>query len=110
MPLFPVRRQEDHAYPVLAWPWQLQANPTTGMLQKRVRDLQQDTSPVTRIVLTPARTAVIEILQHRQRLLHDFMRLLTLDVHDKADTTGIVLKARVVEALFGGIARYCHTP
>jgi hypothetical protein len=75
-----------------------------------VWDLQQDPSPITGIVLTTAGTAMVQILQHRKRLLHDLVRFLTLDVHDKADTTGIVLKAGVVEALFAGIARYCHTP
>ena len=69
------------------------------MLQKRMWDLQQDTGPITGIVLTPAGATMVQVLQHRESLLHDLVRLLTLDVHDKADTTGIVLKLRIIQAL-----------
>jgi hypothetical protein len=62
MPLLPVAGQEDHADAVLSRPWQLQANPVTGVLQKRVWDLQQDTSPITGIVLTTAGTTMVQIL------------------------------------------------
>ncbi len=109
MALLAVRRQEHHPHPIVPWLRQLQANPITGMLQKRMRDLQQDTGPITGIVLTPAGATMVQVLQHRESLLHDLVRLLTLNVHDKADTTGIVLIAGVVEALFAGIARLCHT-
>jgi hypothetical protein len=44
---------------------------------------------------------VIEILQDRQRLLDDFVRLLTLDIDDESDATGIVLKPWIIKALFG---------
>jgi len=73
MPLLPGAGQEDHADAVLPRPWQLQANPVTGVLQKRVRDLQQDTSPITGIVLTTAGATVVQILQHCKSLLHDFV-------------------------------------
>jgi hypothetical protein len=43
------------------------------MLQKRVRDLQQDTSSITSIVLTTAGTAMVQILQYCKSLLHDFV-------------------------------------
>ena len=82
----------------------------TGVLQKFVGDLQQDTGAIASIVFTATGTTMVQILQHRESLLHDLVRFLTLNVHDKADTTGIVLKAGIVEALFRGIARYCHTP
>jgi hypothetical protein len=44
---------------------------------------------------------VIEILQNGQRFLDDFMGFLTLDIDDESDATGIVLKPRIIKALFG---------
>jgi hypothetical protein len=57
----------------LTRPWQPQANPVTGVLQKGVWDLQQDTSPIAGIVLTTAGATVVQILQHGKSLLHDLV-------------------------------------
>ena len=66
-----------------------------------MRHLEQDSRTVTGIFFAAARPAVIEILQNRQRLLDDFMGFLTLDIDDESDATGIVLKPRIIKALFG---------
>ena len=75
-----------------------------------MRHLEQDSRSVTGIFFAAARPAVIEILQNRQRLLDNFMRLLTLDIDDESDATGIVFKPRIIEALFGREVGSFHIP
>ena len=43
--------------------------------------------------------AVIEILQHRERLLDDLAGLFTFDIDNKPNAAGVVFKLRIVEAL-----------
>ena len=45
------------------------------------------------------RAAVAEVLQHRQALLDDRVRLLALDVRDEADAARVVFVRRVIETL-----------
>ena len=66
-----------------------------------MRHLKQDSRTITGVFFAAARPAVIEILQDRQCLLDDFMGLLPFDVDDEPDTTGIVLKPRIIKTLFG---------
>ena len=71
-------------------------------------DLQQNTSPVARVVLTATGTTMIQILQDGKRLLDNFVRTLALDIDNKTNTARIVLKVRIIEPLFMRNARSCH--
>ena len=57
---------------------------------------------------------MIQIVQDLNRLLQDLVRLTALYVDNEADSAGIVLKLRIVEALLpgahvrGGLRRYRH--
>ena len=62
-------------------------------------DLQQNAGAVAGVFLTAARAPVIEILQHRERLLDDLVGLFTFDIDNKPNAAGVVLKLRIVEAL-----------
>ena len=53
---------------------------------------------------------MIEILQDRQRLFDDFVGFLTLDIDHESDATGIVLKPRIIKALFGREVGNLHIP
>src|SRR5687767_6839291 len=65
-----------------------------------MRDLQQNTSAVAGVFFTAAGAAVIEVFQHRERLLDDLAGFLTFDIDDETDAASIVLEARVVKSLF----------
>src|SRR4029453_441763 len=66
-----------------------------------MRHLEQDSRTLTGIFFAAPRPAVVEIFQNGQRFLDDFMGFLTLDIDDESDATGIVLKPRIIKALFG---------
>jgi hypothetical protein len=108
MALLPLRRQKNHAYPVLAWLWQMNANTVTGVLEKFVWHLEQKACSVTGVLFTATRTTVVEILENGEGLLNEFVRWLSFDVDDEPDATGIMLEFGVVQALFGGKASAFH--
>ena len=66
-----------------------------------MRHLKQDSRTVTGILFATAGAPMIEILQDRQRLFDDFVGFLALDIDHESDATGIVLKPRIIKALFG---------
>jgi hypothetical protein len=45
---------------------------------------------------------MIEILEDLDALLDDGVRFASLDVHDKADATSVMLELRVIKALLRG--------
>ena len=66
-----------------------------------MRNLQKYTGAVTGIGIGTLTTAVIHIVQDNKCLLQDFIRLLAIDISNNANTTGIMLKPRVIKALLG---------
>ena len=63
-------------------------------------DLQQNAGAVAGVFFTAARAPVIEILQHRERLLDDLVGLFTFDMNHEADAAGVVLETRIIQPLF----------
>jgi hypothetical protein len=66
-----------------------------------MRDLQQHTGAIAGIFFATASPAMIQVLQHRQRLLDDLMGLLPFDIDNESDAAGIVLKSGIIKSLFG---------
>jgi hypothetical protein len=64
-----------------------------------VGDLEQDTGPITGVHLAAARATVVQVLQRREPVVDNLVRLLALQVDDEADTTTVVLVERVVQPL-----------
>ena len=80
-------------------------------LQKGVRQLDQDSRPVTGILLAAAGSAVHEIPQDGQRVRDDLVRPATLDVHYEADAASIVLVTWVVQPLMCMVILFqIHSP
>ena len=95
-----VPRQENDAAAVLARDRQLDARLPAHLFVEGVRHLDQDAGAVARVDLGAAGAAVVQVLEHLDRLLDDPVRLLALDVDHESLATGVVLVARVVEPLF----------
>ena len=93
--------------PLPYWPGrgQRDARLAAHLLVERVRHLQQHAGAVAGVDLAAAGAAVVQVLQHLDRLLEHAVRLATLDVDDEPHAAGVVLVARVVETLPGGRAR-----
>ena len=96
-----VARQEDDAAAVLAGGGQLDARLPADFVVEGVRHLQQDARAVARVDLGAAGTAMVQVLEHLDRLLEDPVGLVALDVDDEALAAGVMLEARVVQALLG---------
>ena len=73
-----------------------------------MRRLEQDTRPVTGVVFAAARTAMVQVDQNLKRLAHNPMGFRAFDVDQEPDTTGIVLKLGIVQALFRRQPRGCR--
>ena len=92
-------RQKHLPYAVLAGLRQFDANITGCAPQEFVRYLEQNSGAVPRTGIATLRAAVREIFEDLQTLADDVVRLLALDVDDKADAAGIFFVSRVVEPL-----------
>ena len=98
-PLQLAHRQKDHAHRVAARRGQL--HPQLGALlgKELVRNLNQHARAVARLRIAAAGSAVLQVLQHLDALLHDRVALLALDVGDKPETAGVMLVRRVIQTL-----------
>src|SRR5262249_8351545 len=64
-------------------------------------DLNQDAGAVAGVHLAAARAAVLEVDEDLKRLPDDRVGALSLDVHDEADATRVVLGVGIVQPLGG---------
>ena len=94
-----IARQEHHADPVLPRGRQLDAAPGHFLAQQLVRDLDQAACAIGELRIPAHRAAVGKVLQHREAVLDDRVRLLSLDMRDEANAARIVLVSRVVQSL-----------
>jgi hypothetical protein len=99
--------QEDHAHTVLASRRQGHAHGTIGrfarfghvVAEQLVRQLNEDASAVTHESVSTHGTPVVEVFEDLERLAHDGMGLLPLDMGHKANAARIVLVGGVVQAV-----------
>ena len=97
-----LHRQEDHADAVLARRRQGETQLGALAREELVRDLDQDAGAVAGSRIAAAGAAVRQVDQNLDALEDDVVRLLALDIGNEADAAGIVLVARVVQALRRG--------
>jgi hypothetical protein len=64
---------------------------------KLVGYLDQDACPVTHQLVSTDRTAVVQVFQYLQALLHDGMGSLAANVGHKPNTAGVVLFIRCIQ-------------
>ena len=98
-PLGRVARQEDHADAVLPRAGQLDAGRGRRPQQELVRHLQQHAGAVAGVDLAPAGAPVQQVQPDLERLPHQLVRPLALDVDHEPYAARVVLEARVVESL-----------
>ena len=84
-------RQKHHAHAVLAKRGQSHADLGHIFTEQGIGNLNQDTRAIAHQGVSADRTAVVEVFQDLERLPHDRMALLALDVCHKTNTTGVVL-------------------
>ena len=76
-------------------------NPERGrhLAEELVRHLDQHAGPVSCIGFAPAGASMEQVDHYLERLTHERVRALTLDVDHEADAAGVVLESGVVETL-----------
>jgi hypothetical protein len=94
-----VGREKDHPDAILSGIGQRHTHIAGCALEKLVWDLQQNAGAVSRTGITALGPSMTQAFKDLKPLLNDRMGLLTLDVDDKTDPTGVFLLCRVVEAL-----------
>ena len=65
-----------------------------------MRDLHENPGSVSRVGLATTGAAMVEVNEHAQTLLDDFVGLASLDINHETDATGVMLEPRIVKALF----------
>ena len=102
--------QAHHPHTVELGPGERDAEPRALAAEERVGHLNEDAGAVAGVRLAPARPAVEEVLQHRQRLIDDPVGFVACDVHHKTHPATIVLVVGVVQPLPRRKIRMCHPP
>ena len=92
-----IGRQKQHAHSVLARRGQLKVADGTKEL---VGQLHQHAGTIARVGLATTGTSVLEMFQDLQGLAHHLVRLVALDVYDKANPAGVAFAGGVVKSLF----------
>ena len=101
-----VLRHEPVADAVVAGRRQLDALLRHLLAEEAVRDLHQHAGAVAHQRVGADRAAMRQVLEHGEAVLDDLVRLHALHVGDEADAAGVVLVARIVEALRGQPMRF----
>src|SRR5690606_582172 len=77
---------------------------SADLAEERVGDLDADADAVAVVRLRARGAPVVEVLQDGQGLPHDVVALASVHGGDHADTAGVVLVQRIVQALTLGAA------
>ena len=96
-----IARQEYESGAVMPLGRERDPDPRRFAAQEPIGHLNQDARAVARVRLAATGAAMEQVDEHLQRLPHDRVRALPLDVHDEAHTAGVVLVAGVVKTLRG---------
>ena len=89
-PLQLVLRKEKHADTVVALVTQLDALHERRLLKEAVADLQENADAVADLAARVLTSAVLELFYDVQCIIQDARILVAVDVHDAADTAGIL--------------------
>ena len=94
-----IPRHEQHADAVLPGGAERHSRLGRHLGEEAVRDLRENARPVARVALVARAPSMAHVVEDRERLSHDLVRLAPLDVDHEADATGVVFQRRVVQAL-----------
>ena len=94
-----VLRHEPVADAILAGRRQLDALLGHLLAEETVGNLHQNAGAVAHQRIGADRAAMRQVFEHEQPVLDDLVRLHALHLRDEADAAGIMLVARIIEAL-----------
>ena len=94
-----IDRQKHHPHAIFARRRQRKTKPRAFALEKRVRNLNQNSGAVAGLRIAAARAAMRQVDQDLNALEDDVVRFAPGNIGHKADAAGIVLMLRVIETL-----------
>jgi hypothetical protein len=94
---------EEHGYTVVALVRQQMATFLCLLTEEPMRNLEEDACPVTSICLKTFATAMLEIDEYTEGVIHHTVRSLTLEMRKRPDATGIMLKLWPIQAACLGL-------
>ena len=108
LPLARLGRQEHKADAILPLHGKVEPEALTFLFEKGVGRLQKNAGAVAGVLLAAAGPAMFQIDENLERLLDNARRPASLEIHDEADSAGIVLVPRIIQALLGRNCRLGH--
>ena len=91
--------KEKHTYAIVSRLPQLDAALRGGLLKKLVGDLEEDAHTVAGLALGVLSGPVLQLFHDFQGVVHRPVALPALDIHHGADSTGVMLKGGIIQAL-----------
>ena len=91
-------RQKDHADAIVAGRRKFDSEHCHFFTIKRIRNLNQNARTVTAQGIGTDGAAMIKIVKDEQSIFNDLVRYMSLDIGHKADTAGVVLGIRTIQA------------
>ena len=101
-----VLRQEEHGHAVVALGGQQLAAALGLLAEESVGDLEQDARSVSRVALEARAASVLEVDEHRERVVEYLVASRAVDGRERADAAGVVLELRPVEGLMVHISSH----
>ena len=96
-------RQKDHANAIVAGRREFDSERCHFFTIKRIRNLNQNARTVTAQGIGTDGAAMIKIVKDEQSIFNDLVRYMSLDIGHKADTAGVVLGIRTIQAFCGSL-------
>ena len=96
-------RQKDHADAIVAGRREFDTERCHFLTIKRIRNLNQNARTVTAQGIGTDGAAMIKIVKDEQSIFNDLVRYMSLDIGHKADTAGVVLGIRTIQAFCGSL-------
>ena len=96
-------RQKDHADAIVAGRWEFDSERCHFFTIKRIRNLNQNARTVTAQGIGTDGAAMIKVVKDEQSIFNDLVRYMSLDIGHKADTAGVVLGIRTIQAFCGSL-------
>ncbi len=98
-----ILREEEHGHTIVALGRQNLAALLCLFTEEVMRNLEQDTCTVARVLLQARTTTVFKIHQNRKRIVQNLVTLLTVQICERANAARVVFKLRTIQPSRRGV-------
>ena len=98
-----ILREEEHGHGVASLIGKDVAALLSLLAEEVVRHLEEDARTVAGVLLEARAPAMLEVHEHRERVVEHLVRPLSRDTRQRTDAACIVLELRAIKAAFRGV-------